>query len=61
MIVVMAAIVAGMNHPEMSGQLVNHAGKIFSKVRVPCVQADADFSRVERPQYPEKVPRPPGE
>ena len=47
MIVVMTVIVAGMDHPEMSGQLVNYPGKIFPQVRMSCVKADTDLSRIE--------------
>ena len=47
MIVVVAVIVAGVHHPEMPGQLVNHGGQIFSEVRMPCVQANANLKRVQ--------------
>ena len=60
MVVVPAVIVAGMNHPQMPGQLMNHGREIFSEVRMPGIQANANFTRVQGAQNPQKVPRPAG-
>ncbi len=51
-VIVMTVIVAGMYHPEMPGQLMNHGRKIFPEVRMPCVQANASFARVKGSQNP---------
>ena len=47
MIVVVAMVVAGVHHPEMPGQLVNHRRQVSPEVRVPGVQANASLKRVQ--------------
>lgn len=46
-IVIVTVVVAGMHHPEMTGQLVNHGKQIFSEVRVPRIKANANFKRIQ--------------
>jgi hypothetical protein len=40
---------------------VNYGGEIFAEVRMSCVKADSDFTRVEGAENPQQIPGPAGE
>ena len=54
-IVAVAVVVAGMDHPEVARKLVGDRPQIAGKMSVARVETDTHFSRFQRTEHPEHV------
>ncbi len=55
MVVALAVVVAGVDHPEMAGEFVDDGAEVFAEVGVAGIEADAGFGGVEGAEDPKEI------
>jgi hypothetical protein len=60
-VVIAAAIVACVDHPQVSEQLMRHGPQIAGQMGMPGVEADAHLGGLQRAENPQQIPHVPRE